>query len=207
MEWRGSTARKNASDRPRHNSLPCTLFYPLHFTGHRTRSSSILMFLKLIVSFVTAQQTPPCALQTFVHQPNKQQNVSWKLVQIFVTMCPENLCKMSQFTFRHRDRVPNKPKQVQTRGTCGCSMSLDPATCGCSVNTVHVPCPASLCKTLWVCCANACKCCANACKCEQMLCKCGQILCICVQMLCKCVQMLCKCCSSVEQMLCKWVKI
>ena len=46
------------------------------------------------------------------------------------SMCPANLCKISQFTFRHRGRVPNNPKQVQTHGgACGCSRPLSRQAC------------------------------------------------------------------------------
>ena len=75
-------------------------------------------------------------------------------------MCPANLCKISQFTFRHRGRVPNNPKQVQTHG---------------GPVGVHVTVPSSLCKCVQMFASRCLQACANVCKqVFASLCKCVQ---------------------------------
>ena len=122
-------------------------------------------------------------------------------------MCPAKLCKMSQFTFS-RHRVPNKPKQVQTRGTCGCSMSQSRNLWVFAFPCAKPPAPLGvLCKCVQMCCANVlCKCVVQMC--ANVLCKSVQMFCANV---CKCLQMCCaNVCKSVQicaNVLCKSVQM
>ena len=109
-----------------------TLFYHLHF---------ITLKFNTVQLHIVSQDIAPHS-QFYLY-----------FVTPINSMCPANLCKISQFTFNHHGRVPNNPKQVQTRGR----------TCGCSSFT-FLP---SLCKCVQMCASKCLQACAIVCKAKQ----------------------------------------